>query len=372
MTAAIVDYDCLTPYGLGSEDLWAGLSAGRTAVGTCDRFRTDAFTSHLAGMVPDLRPGERDSLVMQLLVRLFGVREEPFPPDTYLIVGTTTGEIDLLEDAVANGVGGVERSVVGALGTKVARAAGLTRAGEVVSAACASSTAGLARALSLIRSGEEDCILVAAADCVSEFVFSGFSSLGALDRDPARPFDAQRRGMNIGEGAAYVLLASEKRAREMGVGVRAVLRGAGMAGDADHMTGPDRDGKGLARAVSNALRSAGRASDAVGCIAAHGTGTALSDAMEMAAFKTVFENPRPVFSVKGGTGHTMGSTGLIQCAAALRAVRERSAPPTVGLRNVSDEARGWAAPVPQRVETPCALVTNSGFGGINVAVVLEG
>ncbi|MDZ4199550.1 MAG: beta-ketoacyl synthase N-terminal-like domain-containing protein, partial [Kiritimatiellia bacterium] len=239
-----------------------------------------------------------------------------------------------------------------------------------VSSACTSSATALAMGAAAIRDRDVDCVLVVACDAVTEFVFTGFSSLMALDPDGAHPFDADRKGLALGEGAAFVLLMSEDRARREGRPVRGELLGWGLSNDANHMTGPSRDGEGLARAVRLALKSSGLDESAPGFICAHGTGTPYNDNMEMLAFRSVFASPRPTFSVKGGLGHTLGAAGLIEAVLTWEYLRLQQVPATVGLRNPDPLAVGWVASSP--MPTPCslALSTNSGFGGVNSALVL--
>jgi 3-oxoacyl-[acyl-carrier-protein] synthase II len=138
------------------------------------------------------------------------------------------------------------------------------------------------------------------------------------------------------------------------------------------MTAPSRDGSGLALAVRKALQSADISEDAVGCVAAHGTGTVYNDSMEMKAFKEVFGTRTvPTYSVKGGTGHTMGAAGLVEIILAFQSLREKVVPPTVNVRDVDDEAQGWVSSEPCIFDGSVTISTNSGFGGINCAVLLE-
>jgi 3-oxoacyl-[acyl-carrier-protein] synthase II len=145
-----------------------------------------------------------------------------------------------------------------------------------------------------------------------------------------------------------------------------------MTDDANHMTGPSRDSEGLVRAINAALDSAGITTDQVGFISAHGTGTPFNDAMEMRAFHRVFkERKMPVYSIKGGIGHTMGAAGLVEIAIAQRAQREDIVPPTVNLVDADDDAIGWVSDRSHAIgPNSIALVTNAGFGGINTALVL--
>jgi 3-oxoacyl-[acyl-carrier-protein] synthase II len=215
-------------------------------------------------------------------------------------------------------------------------------------------------------------VLVVACDSITEFIFSGFSSLMALDREPARPFDKNRAGLNVGEAAAYALMMSDERAIREDRPVLGTLAGWGLSDDANHMTGPSRESTGLILAISKALTSAGIGPEDVGFVSAHGTGTFFNDQMEMRAFGAVFKNKeRPVYSIKGGIGHTMGAAGLVEMLIALRALREGIVPPTVNLKDVDDDARGWASDQQQTLRgQTLALVTNAGFSGVNTALVL--
>ncbi len=258
----------------------------------------------------------------------------------------------------------------------IRKVADLTNArggGLVISAACTSSAAAAAQAAAMVRNGHADCVLVVACDSVTEFIFSGFSSLMALDKQPARPFDRNRAGLNVGEAAAYALIMSEERAARENRPVLGTIAGWGLSDDANHMTGPSRESEGLILAISKALASAGIGPDDVGFISAHGTGTVYNDQMEMRAFRcgVSADGPRPVYSIKGGIGHTMGAAGLVEMIIALRALRERNVPPTVNLKEVDDDAQGWVSDRQQPVrEQSLALMTNAGFSGVNTALVL--
>lgn len=138
------------------------------------------------------------------------------------------------------------------------------------------------------------------------------------------------------------------------------------------MTGPSRDGYGLALAIHKALHSADIPKSAIGCISAHGTGTVYNDVMEMKAFKRVFgDQGIPTYSIKGGTGHTMAAAGLIEMMIAFQSMRDKIVPPTVNTSEIDEEAKGWVSPNSCPFNGEVTLSTNSGFGGINVALVLR-
>lgn len=372
MNVVIVAADCLTPYGMGVEACWQGLLSGKTAISRLSRFATGAFMSDYAATVAGLDYHGGRSLVMQMLERLFTCSAPLVPADAPLYLATTKGEIDFLEMSVLSGSGDADESSLERLLEKVAALSGAGGGGLVLSAACTSASAAAARGAALIREGGADCVLVVACDAVTEFVFSGFSSLMALDRQPSRPFDRNRAGLSVGEAAAYLLLMSEERALRERRTPLAELAGWGMSDDANHMTGPSRESEGMIRAIRAALARASLGEERIDLISAHGTGTPYNDAMEMRAFRSLFGERRPpVYSVKGGIGHTMGAAGLVELIVAVRALSAGVAPPTLNLEQPGDDARGWVLAEPRPLEASGhALVTNAGFSGINTALVL--
>ncbi len=372
MSVRVVDGDLVTAYGAGLDACWNGLVERRSAVKPLTRFPTEPFQCHSAAVLDGLTYRAGASIAWQMLTQLLDENDPRIPEDTPVLLASTTGEIDLLEQAIDAGVPAVTESKLAALLSNLCNRLGGQRDGTVISSACASATVALAQGSGKIERGECDSVLVVACDAVSEFVYSGFASLMALDPEGARPFDAERHGLSVGEAAGFALLMSAERAERENRKSLGELAGWGMSNDANHMTGPSRDGGALARAIETALSRAKVPSENVSMVCAHGTGTPYNDSMELKAFKTVFTKPCPLFSVKGGTGHTMGAAGLVETLLTLRAQREGFVLPTVALRHPAEEAVGWASPetVPLK-KCEWALSTNSGFGGVNAALVLQ-
>ncbi len=400
--------DLVTAYGWGMEPLWSGLLAGKSAIRATTLFAQRGFVSDQAAIIADLdtssdagKPACR-SRVMAMLRRLLAPLVGRFDPLTPILLATIVGEIEYVERAVLNDeTKSLAASRPERLLEKVKNMLGLRGPGMVVSSACASSTAAVALAASMVRSGRAQKVLVVACDAISEFVYSGFSGLLSLSAQPARPFDADRDGLSLGEGAAWALVSAEPRTdpspkRQRGVEHRPAAREgaeprgqepAGWEGtewtaeilgwasttDAVHMTATDRHAQGLCRAIQKTCMMAKRSPKDVAFIAAHGPGTPFSDAMEMTAFKEVFGKPRPVFSTKGGTGHTLGAAGLVQLLVACNALATGIVPPTVGLTTPDPLALGWVSNKPATTaKNSLALSANSGFGGVNTAILLEG
>ncbi|MDM8526316.1 beta-ketoacyl synthase N-terminal-like domain-containing protein [Desulfococcaceae bacterium HSG8] len=369
--AVVVACDMVTPYGWGTEACWNGLLSGKTALGPVDRFETRSFQTKNAGLIRELESFGDESPVMQMLTPLLTKPSVRIPGDSGAILATTNGEISILEKSVLDGKpGDADGSRMDILLDKLMRLTGVRGPGIVVSATCASSSAAVAQAAAMISGNECDCVLVMACDCVSEFIFAGFSSLMALDKDMAKPFDKGRRGLTIGEAAGFILMMSESRALREDRPIIGEVAGWGLTCDANHMTGPSRDGSGLAMAIHKSLKKAGISEDAAGSISAHGTGTVYNDSMEMKAFKSVFKTPLPTYSIKGGIGHTMGAAGLLEVIIGFQTLHKKMVPPTVNVQNVDEEARGWVSAEPNPSDSLMTVSTNSGFGGVNCSLVL--
>jgi 3-oxoacyl-[acyl-carrier-protein] synthase II len=200
---------------------------------------------------------------------------------------------------------------------------------------------------------------------------SGFNALRAT-APSAHPFDRDRAGLILGEGAAVLVIESAAHAAARGARVRARLTGVGAAADATHMTAPDRQGGGAARAMAAALADAGLAPAAVDFVSAHGTGTVYNDAMEAHAIARVFgPGGVAVNSIKGAVGHMLGAAGALEAVLCVEVIEHGLIPPTVGLREV-DPACGTLDLVrdaPRTHATRVALSTSSGFAGANAALV---
>ncbi|MCX5694847.1 MAG: beta-ketoacyl-[acyl-carrier-protein] synthase family protein [Candidatus Omnitrophica bacterium] len=370
--AVITDYDLITAYGIGSQPLWDGILSRKTRVDRLERIPTQSCLCHNAAIIPELNPSNQDSLVMQMLKIIFTKNLNTIPQDAFLILATTVGEIDLLEKAVIKQLGSSKDSKLTNFLKKVIHLIKTKEKGIIVSCACASSSTALAEAARIIESGQKDCILVVAADAVSEFVFSGFSSLMALDKDTAKPFDKNRSGLSLGEAAGFILLMSQARAKKERRNTLAQIAGWGLSCDANHMTGPSRNGEGLSQAITSALKKANVLLNQIGCISSHGTGTLYNDSMELSAFKNIFKNkPIPVYSIKGGTGHTLGAAGLIETIVALKVQQTKIIPSTVGLKDIDEQALGWVSPLAKKLKKQIVMLNNCGFGGVNAVLILK-
>jgi 3-oxoacyl-[acyl-carrier-protein] synthase II len=370
MNVAIAQSDAVTAYGWGIDALWNGLLSNQTAIKPTDRFADRGFLSNQAALIPDLEIETGESRAMAMTKRLLAPLVGKIDPMTPLILATTVGEIEYVEQSILNenpdfAASARPQVLLGRLKQLLA----LRGHAMVISSACASSAVALSRAASMIRHGDAKQVLVVACDSVSEFVYSGFSTLLSLCDGPARPFDAQRSGLTLGEGAAWALLAADEKPRK---GTASIL-GWGNTTDAVHMTAPDRNARGLSRAIARACAMADQSAENISFIAAHGTATLYSDAMELLAFHGTSAKPRPIFSIKGGIGHTLASAGLIQILVAARAMALGVIPPTVGLAVPDPSAIDRAHNTSVKIASArLALSTSSGFAGVNTAILIGG
>ncbi|MDP2644724.1 MAG: beta-ketoacyl-[acyl-carrier-protein] synthase family protein [Desulfobacterales bacterium] len=369
-TPLITDAQTVTALGADLQTLWKNILRGFTAIKPVKRFPTDNYNTKIAACIEDLQPSPHRSRIHPLLDRLF-LKMAPVPSDAILITATAKAGIDNLEKLRRQESRGVDDILPSSLIDVVSEKLGLTGKGFNISAACASSTIAIARGAEMIASGRADAVLVCCLDLVAEFTLSGFSALKALSPGPCQPFDRDRQGLSLGEGAAALLLMSRKRAQQDGRLPLGRILGWGVANDATHITAPAQSGCGLVQAISRALRVAGIKADEICGISAHGTGTIYNDLMELTAFQQVFGRRKvPVYSVKGAIGHTFGAAGGIEVALGLKCLATRTAPPTVGLSRPMDEAVDRVSAGAAAISEGFLLTTNSGFGGINAALVL--
>lgn len=243
------------------------------------------------------------------------------------------------------------------------------------STACSSSAISIAMGLIWIRSGAADVVVAGGTDALCRMTYSGFHALQALAPEPCRPFDRNREGLTLGEGAAALVLEAEDHARSRGAPILAVLRGAGFSCDAVHPTAPHEEGFGARLALRNAIADAEIAPDQVAYVNAHGTGTPQNDAAEARALHGVFgarAAELPVSSTKGLLGHLLGAAGAVEAVATVLALRGGFVPPTIGLSTPDpacalDLVRGES-----RDLTFTIAASNSyGFGGNNCSLILE-
>jgi len=344
------------------EETWQGLLADRC--GLAPGPFAAPLDRYPVGLVPGLSGGLGSAVRQEnLFRRLLGMVPE-VPAEAGLVLSTTKGAVDELLGGAAPPWPGQPWALAGEL----AGAIGLTGPVATVSGACASGTIALIRAAQAVASPDGPAsVLVVGIDLLSVFVSGGFARLQALTPATCRPFDRQRDGLALGEGAGALLVSNRAEAKRRGWPVLATIDGWGVSGDAGHITAPCREASGLKRALALCTADGQKP---VGAINAHGTGTKFNDAMEIKAFHESLPPNTPIHSLKGAIGHTLGAAGVIEAAIGVKSLAAGVIPPTVGLLEAGVGSGAISGGSAQELRYPAILSCNSGFGGINAAVRL--
>jgi 3-oxoacyl-[acyl-carrier-protein] synthase II len=250
-----------------------------------------------------------------------------------------------------------------------------------IGTACASGGHALGEGLRVLRTGDADIVLAGAAEApITPLVMSAFASIGGLSMrndEPARasrPFDRDRDGFVLGEGAAFCVLEPLERARARGARVYAVLQGYGRNTDAHHIVMPDPDGRGARHCMEQALDDAGVERQSVGCVSAHGTSTPQNDAAEAKAIEDLFGDEQPaVTALKGGIGHLVGAAGALGAAAACLSLTRRTIPPVANFDKGDEGSRlDLVVDGPRPLSKPAVVANAFAFGGHNASLVFVG
>lgn len=236
--------------------------------------------------------------------------------------------------------------------------------------ACCSGTDAIGIAASWIQQDMCDMVVAGGADELCRVTYNGFVSLMITDRSPCRPFDKNRKGLNLGEGAAVMILESEPSRQERNVPARAYVSGYGTASDAYHITAPKPDGSGLRKAISAAFHAGGKAASDIGFISAHGTGTPDNDRVESRVINDMVPDV-PFLSTKGYTGHTLGAAGAIQAIFSVACLLNGKIPKNAGFREQDPDLPGKPVTQTHCIMKKAALSQSLAFGGNNSALILE-
>jgi len=251
---------------------------------------------------------------------------------------------------------------------------GLTGPRATISTACSSSATSIGYGFDLIRSGEQNIVVTGGSEALSELTFAGFNAIRAMDPEYCRPFDKNRQGMSLGEGAAILILENYTNAESRGAKIYAEVLGYAINSDAYHMTSPDPEAMGMSRVMAAALDVAGLSGDQIDYINAHGTATPINDTMETLAIKRVFEKSRTgnlaVSSTKSMVGHCLGAAGAIEAAATILALKRQIVPPTVHLNEPDQDCDlDYVPNTSRKQEVRFALSNSFAFGGNNTSIV---
>lgn len=384
---AIVGAGIVSPLGFGLTETLHSLRQARDCVTSVTTFSVEKTRCKTAAQIDDgrlldkadrSRQGRRlhraSHMVMTALAELLEHARE-FEPEL-AIVGTTSGGMSFGQNFYRTlGNGGVcsaalianyppQKQIIDAM-----EKCGVNVPAEVIANACASGTNAIGHAFSAIHAGRYRQILAGGYDALSELVFVGFDSLQAATPEKCRPFDSNRSGMVLGEGAALFALEDFESARSRGAKILGEIIGYGISTDNHHLTQPNPDGSGPRRAMEMALAQAQLAPEQVGYINAHGTATILNDTAEGKAIMELFGDV-PVSSTKSMMGHSLGAAGAIEAGVTLLALQHQFLPPNINFRD-SDLPLNIVANQARDAQFDCAVSNSFGFGGTNATIVLR-
>lgn len=403
----ITGMGAVTPLGNTTTDYLENLFKGVSGLGPITKFDASETGISVAGEVknfdPSERVGKREARKMDLFAQ-YGIHAAGEALEQAQL-DLTDGTIDARRVGVimGNGIGGlttieeqviklhdkgparvsplfVPNAIPNMLSGNISIRYGAQGINYVLSTACASATNAIGEAFWRIKDGRSDVMITGGAEAtVNAMGISGFAALTALStsENPAqssRPFDKNRDGFVMGEGAGVMILESLEHAQARGANILAEVVGYGANSDAYHLTSPTPDGSGPAAAMALALEDAQVSADSIDYMNAHGTGTHANDAAEANALVRVFgENGVPVSSTKGMTGHLLGAAGAIEAIAAVGSLLRGQLPPNVGVTEQDPETLGAKLILETQsgVDVRYAMSANYGFGGHNAALVFK-
>ncbi len=399
----------LSPVGNTAEESWKALLAGKSGICTIEHFDTSAFSVKIAGLVKNFDPEafgitKKDTRKMDPFIQ-YGIAaglmacddaKLEVTPETAdrmgVMVGSGIGGLGLIEQNInglaQKGTRGISpffvpSTIINMVSGHLSILKGLKGPNLASVTACASGTHAIGLSARLIAYGDADVMLCGGAEKASTPMgIGGFSALKALStrndepEKASRPWDVDRDGFVLGDGAGVLVLEEYEHAKARGAKIYAELVGFGMSGDAFHMTATPEDGDGARRSMIHAIKDAGIEPCEINYINAHGTSTHVGDLSELRAAKAIFGDAPEhtvMSSTKSMTGHLLGAAGAIEAIITVLAVRDQICPPTINLDNPDPEVGGFNL-VPneaQKHDIKYAISNSFGFGGTNGSLIFK-
>lgn len=398
---------CISPVGIDVTSTWEALVAGKNGVGPVTHFDASDIATRIAGEAtgfnPEIRLAAKEARRMDRFIQLgLCAGLEAFDDSGIDLDNADRDQIGVLIGAGIGGLGTIEEttrlllekgarkvspfyipsSIINMVSGNLSIMLGLRGPNLAVVTACTTGTHAIGEAARMVALGDAEVMIAGGTEAaITPTSLAGFAAAKALSRrndDPARasrPWDVERDGFVMGEGAGILILESESHAKARGARVYAELSGYGVSGDAHHMTQPAPGGEGAARCMTNALRNAEINPDEIGYVNAHGTSTPLGDIAETMALKRVFANHAKslmVSSTKSMIGHLLGAAGGVEAVATVKSLYHQIIPPTINLDSQDPECDLDYVPHEAREGEMHAALSNSfGFGGTNGTLVFR-
>jgi 3-oxoacyl-[acyl-carrier-protein] synthase II len=397
----------ITPVGLDTKTSWEGLIAGRSGIGPITQFEDKDMPTQIAGEVKGFDPAAyieaKEIKKMDRFIHLAIAASQMVMDDAKLVVTPEIAErVGVVAGAGIGGLPAIERSyraymekgfrritpffipmsIINEMAGHISMRFGAKGPNTCVVTACATGTHSIGDAYKIIQRGDADAMIAGGAEsCVCPLGIGGFNAMKALstrNSEPeraSRPFDAERDGFVMGEGAGLVVLEDLEFAQKRGARIYAEVVGYGLSGDAYHITSPAPNGEGAARCMQMAIRDAGIDPAEIGYINAHGTSTKYGDELETMAIKTVFGGHAkkvPVSSTKSMTGHLLGAAGGVEAVITTLALEHGILPPTINLENPDPECDlDYVPNTARKARVQVAMSNSFGFGGTNATLIFR-
>ena len=368
------------PLGEEPSTVFDRITDGESAARNWDDLADEGFPTTVASRIDDRgelgdEPVQRGR-ALALRAASAAVEDAGLSPagvrDLAVYIGSTMGESAAFEAVARGDRSDLDGAASDTFADHVATSLRTFGRRRTYGTACAAGNYAIGSAARAILAGRIDRALAGGVDAFSKIAMLGFAQARAMSAERCRPFDRNRGGMQLGEGAAFLVLERESAARRRGTGARAIIGALGLSGDAHHPTAPRPDGTGVAQAMGAALRLQRLYPSDVGWLNAHGIGTPPSDAAEAAAAALIFgAHGAPASSMKGALGHCLGGASAIEAALSVVALERRTIPPNVGVEDVDDRLLLDVVRSP-RSAPDLRWVMNCGhaFGGLNSALLI--
>ncbi|MBE3102422.1 MAG: beta-ketoacyl-ACP synthase II [Firmicutes bacterium] len=403
----ITGMGAITPLGNNIDTFWQNIREGKSGIDKITRFDSEAFTTQIAGEVRDFDPQDfmdkKDAKHMDrftqyavaasgMVIKHSGLDLKKVDVERFgVILGSGIGGIETLENQAnilhTRGPGRVSPffvpMMIGNMAAgQISIALGAKGMNSTIVTACASATNAIGEAFRAIRNGDADVIVTGGSEAsITPLSLAGFCSMKALSTrndDPkgaSRPFDLDRDGFVMGEGAGLLIMESYEHAMNRGATILAEMAGYGLTADAYHITSPAPEGEGGARAMKQAIISAGISPNEIDYINAHGTSTYYNDKNETAAIKTIFGDYArevAISSTKSMTGHLLGAGGGVEAIIMIKSIHDQFVPPTINYTTLDPECDlDYVPNVGRSARVNMALSNSFGFGGQNACIIIK-
>lgn len=391
MRIAVTGIGIISALGRGLEDNLISLRSQQMGIGKAKHLNSALTQSHVFGEIATSNKDFMEEFGCGELSRtsLLGICaiKEALAGKNYsdtirkgLLSGTTVGGMDLSEQFYKEykksgddkNIGYLLTHDCGDTSDKIAAHFGDFSYVNTISTACSSSANTIMAAAKLIKSGQLDMVVAGGADPLSAFTANGFNSLMILDNEWCKPFSENRRGLNLGEAAAYLVLESEDSAKKGGREILAFVSGYANANDAYHQTASSPEGRGATMAMEQALKVAGLVPSDISYINAHGTGTQNNDQSESIAIQNVFGDEKPpISSTKAYTGHTLAAAGAVEAVFSILSLRNQEVYPNLNFQDAMTDNNWTPVQSLQKAELKHVLSNSFGFGGNNSTLILS-